>query len=149
MTLSLSHWYPGSGVVLDCIDSWPLPSFLPSSKLWQDLPQSINELYYSANITFYIRKQAGNSCHFIRTRIFSNQFSLYHVNANCVNSVYCWVSRVSIKLSVSVIREALHLLKQTGKPFLSIQSCQSVKLYFFSNCDHSVKTNVPYYSIKK
>ena len=26
--LSLSHWYPGSGVVLDCIDSWYLPSFL-------------------------------------------------------------------------------------------------------------------------
>ena len=26
--LSLSHWYPGSGVVLDCIDSWSLPSFL-------------------------------------------------------------------------------------------------------------------------
>ena len=25
--LSLSHWYPGSGVVLDCIDSWSLPSF--------------------------------------------------------------------------------------------------------------------------
>ena len=28
VTLSLSHWYPGSGVVLDCIDSWSLPSFL-------------------------------------------------------------------------------------------------------------------------
>ena len=27
VTLSLSHWYPGSGVVLDCIDSWSLPSF--------------------------------------------------------------------------------------------------------------------------
>ena len=26
--LSLSHWYPGSGVVLHCIDSWSLPSFL-------------------------------------------------------------------------------------------------------------------------
>ena len=26
--LSLSHWYPGSGVVLDCIDSWSLPFFL-------------------------------------------------------------------------------------------------------------------------
>ena len=24
MSLSLSHWYPGSGVVLDCIDSWSL-----------------------------------------------------------------------------------------------------------------------------
>ena len=28
MKLSLSHWYPGSGVVLDCIDSESLPSFL-------------------------------------------------------------------------------------------------------------------------
>ena len=27
-SLLLSHWYPGSGVVLDCIDSWSLPSFL-------------------------------------------------------------------------------------------------------------------------
>ena len=26
--LSLSHWYPGSGVELDFIDSWYLPSFL-------------------------------------------------------------------------------------------------------------------------
>ena len=26
--LSLSHWYTGSGVVFDCIDSWSLPSFL-------------------------------------------------------------------------------------------------------------------------
>ena len=26
--LSLSHWYPGSGVVLDCINSWSLPLFL-------------------------------------------------------------------------------------------------------------------------
>ena len=26
MNLSLSHWYPGSDVVLDCIDSWSLPS---------------------------------------------------------------------------------------------------------------------------
>ena len=26
--LSLSHWYPGSGVVLDCIDSWSLHPYL-------------------------------------------------------------------------------------------------------------------------
>ena len=29
LKLSLSHWYPGSGVVLDCIDSRLLPYFLP------------------------------------------------------------------------------------------------------------------------
>ena len=28
VTLSHFHWYPGSDVVLDCIDSWSLPSFL-------------------------------------------------------------------------------------------------------------------------
>ena len=28
VSLSLSHWYPGSGVVLDCIDSWSLQSYL-------------------------------------------------------------------------------------------------------------------------
>ena len=26
--LLLSHWYPGSGVVFDCIDAYSLPSFL-------------------------------------------------------------------------------------------------------------------------
>ena len=28
MSLSLSHWYPGSGVVLDCIDSWSLHPYI-------------------------------------------------------------------------------------------------------------------------
>ena len=28
VSLSLSHWYPGSSVVLDCIDSWSLHSYL-------------------------------------------------------------------------------------------------------------------------
>ena len=35
MKFSLSYWYPGSVVVLDCIDSWSLPPFLlwPTSEL--------------------------------------------------------------------------------------------------------------------
>ena len=28
VSVLLSHWYPESGMVLDCIDSWSLPSFL-------------------------------------------------------------------------------------------------------------------------
>ena len=31
VSLLLSQWYPGPGVVLDCIDSWSLPSF----SLWR------------------------------------------------------------------------------------------------------------------
>ena len=30
VSLSLSHWYPGSGVVLDCIDSLSLQPYLLS-----------------------------------------------------------------------------------------------------------------------
>ena len=33
--LSLSHWYPGFGVVLDCIDSWSLPFFLLCGHLYK------------------------------------------------------------------------------------------------------------------
>ena len=33
VSLSLSHWYPGSGVVLDCIDSLSLQPYLLSLKL--------------------------------------------------------------------------------------------------------------------
>ena len=32
--LSLSHWYPGSGVVLDCIDTWSLHPYLLSILNW-------------------------------------------------------------------------------------------------------------------
>ena len=28
VSVSLSNWYPGSGVVLDCIDSWSLQPYL-------------------------------------------------------------------------------------------------------------------------
>ena len=36
VSLSYSHWYPGSGVVLDCIDSWSLHPYL----LWFILTSS-------------------------------------------------------------------------------------------------------------
>ena len=35
MSLSLSHWYPGSGVVLDCIDSGSLHPYL---FCWSHIP---------------------------------------------------------------------------------------------------------------
>ena len=34
VSLSLSHWYPGSGVVLDCIDSWSLQPYLLYLQFW-------------------------------------------------------------------------------------------------------------------
>ena len=46
VSLSLSHWYPGSGVVLDCIDSWSLHHYL----LWSCAMNIGNKVYrYSWN----------------------------------------------------------------------------------------------------
>ena len=41
VSLSLSHWYPGLGVVLDCIDSWSLHHYLLLSQQLS-FQQSIN-----------------------------------------------------------------------------------------------------------
>ena len=41
VSLSLSHWYPGSGVVLDCIDSWSLqPYYFESTAKWNRIKGS-------------------------------------------------------------------------------------------------------------
>ena len=42
VSLSLSHWYPGSGVVLDCIDSWSLHLYL----LWYIELSGVNNFVY-------------------------------------------------------------------------------------------------------
>ena len=34
VSLSLSHWYPGSGVVFDCIDSWSLQPYYFYRRKW-------------------------------------------------------------------------------------------------------------------
>ena len=45
----LSNWYPGSGVVLDCIDSWFLPFFL----LWCQLQAKVH-VHVRARSTGYL-----------------------------------------------------------------------------------------------
>ena len=41
VSLSLSHWYPGSGVVLDCIDSWSLHPYLLCIFLYNAMETSV------------------------------------------------------------------------------------------------------------
>ena len=51
VSLSLSHWYPGSGVVFDCIDSWYLHTYF--------------ELFYGITILnqrCLLSKQAQKMC---------------------------------------------------------------------------------------
>ena len=52
VSLSLSHWYPGSGVVLDCINSWSLqPYYLH----WQDCTHSKARLSINWRNMPYVR----------------------------------------------------------------------------------------------
>ena len=62
MSLSLSHWYPGSGVVLVCIDSWSLhPYLLPKSRTIYIKVIQVGHLTYSMKVSFNMSSvPAGN-----------------------------------------------------------------------------------------
>ena len=51
VSLSLSHWYPGSGVVLDCIDSWSLHPYLLSLSA---VPDGVVNHYRSCLLVWFI-----------------------------------------------------------------------------------------------
>ena len=75
--LSLSHWYPGSGVVVDFIDSWTLPSFL----LWK--PFSVF-LRVAVLHRFYCTVDSKN---FAKVKLFSG-ITLRH-RCICIQSLKC------------------------------------------------------------
>ena len=72
VSLSLSHRYPGSGVVLDCIDSWSLLPYFQilytmrlrgkQSRSWSDgFPRSNLIWIYTVFLRRYIRVQQAKS----------------------------------------------------------------------------------------
>ena len=56
VSLSLSHWYPGSGVVLDCIDSWSLHHYL-LSQYWMKM---FTRLFHLWKPSIYKSKQVAD-----------------------------------------------------------------------------------------
>ena len=51
VSLSLSHWYPGSGVVLDCIDSWSLHPYLLLISLKWAVTWDFYNVVYATSLT--------------------------------------------------------------------------------------------------
>ena len=60
-----------------------------SSKLWQELSQSINELLLNEN---YLLQE---NLIMLTQLPFHKDKGYQQLNAHCVNSIYCWVCRVS------------------------------------------------------
>ena len=54
VTLSHSHWYLGSGLVLDCIDSWSLPSFFLMKPIQIILCNWLNKLIQYRQVTVHV-----------------------------------------------------------------------------------------------
>ena len=55
VSLSLSHWYPRSGVVLDCIDSWSLHPYLLSCLNLNLFPRSTTYGVYISQLIRFAR----------------------------------------------------------------------------------------------
>ena len=93
LSLSLSHWYPGSGVVLDCIDSWSLHSTFTFSKLDVCL-RHLGSCFYLHNAVLRLNN----------FNIPANIFLLY------LKSQFCWkgLSCMYIGLFYPVYAQTIH-----------------------------------------
>ena len=97
VSLSLSHWYPGSGVVLDCIDSWSLQPYY-----FYLFKTQVKSGYNRANLIIcvlrpehlsgnkYYTRQLAQNCYFVfglfRFVLF---FSLYQNILEIYHSIKC------------------------------------------------------------
>ena len=54
VSLSLTHWYPGSGVVLDCIDSWSLHPYLLWKPIFDLFRVNVLHRFYCKKVTITI-----------------------------------------------------------------------------------------------
>ena len=82
VSLSLSNWYPGTGVVLDCIDSWSLHPYLHSSKCHQlNKTFSVQNVDWGMPLSFLykahvnIKWKLGSWQGFIREKNVVNDFT--------------------------------------------------------------------------
>ena len=83
VNLSLSHWYPGSGVVLDCIDSWSLHHYL----FWLDNVKNLRQ--------YILRYTAGNiltsliKSYFLWWRAALRGLQRSNLKRNCRSALEC------------------------------------------------------------
>ena len=63
VSLSLSHWYPGSGVVLDCIDSWSLQPYLLQTETLITISNG-NSGNFMQTISLYLVKISVNEVNY-------------------------------------------------------------------------------------
>ena len=62
VSLSLSHWFPGSGVVLDCIDSWSLHTYLLLCMYFVNIfmfPYEHNRTGYLFDVNYTVSSQTN------------------------------------------------------------------------------------------
>ena len=60
VSLSLSHWYPGSSVVLDCIDSWSLHPYLLCTGSSESIPVKMPH-WWKSRVTAHISVECLHS----------------------------------------------------------------------------------------
>ena len=107
VSLSLSHWYPGSGVVLDCIDSWSLHHYLLLFHNWFwkfKVPRNFGNWKYPMRVHSWVRTEgvdllldlhAGNN--YYETSIsFQKSWRSFNLIIICIHA-HCmlqfWTSR--------------------------------------------------------
>ena len=82
VSLSLSHWYPGSGVVLACIDSWSLHRYLLWKQTWNrcrpsrvDRRHRLNPKFILLGVVYIVQCSGSNKMPvYLGSNLFSANF---------------------------------------------------------------------------
>ena len=127
--LSLSHWYPGSGVVLDCIDSWSLLSFLLCvflAALWSPAGKGLLLFIFYVCLWFAV---LSDPCSLVFT-FYVLRFHVFFSLSNVVSLVKCgiWLYRFLIFAFLLIFLVFLWYLAKVRK-----LQCELHNLCVFNN----------------
>ena len=108
VSLSLSHWYPGSGVVLDCIDSWSLHPYLLCTRTKHRTSSEARTSDLSSNLPL-------NNCAHLRVMHTTTTRTLY-----ALMNYSLWFDTINMEWSIVYICHILQI--------------KSFYMYFFKDC---------------
>ena len=90
VSLSLSHWYSGSGVVLDCIDSWSLHPYLLWQEIGLEICHHIIQMEYLILLSIRIQK-----CHLLQISggpfKFNMQWNMHYIKDLIWVLMFYWI----------------------------------------------------------
>ena len=106
VSLSLSHWYPGSSVVLDCIDSWSLHPYLLRWRLRPKLGDNYIQNCIPGGLWLNIRSEIKFNSDSLAVK---HDFRMYILRYTSPNEIWTWLSPFECTSSIFPLKKTVKM----------------------------------------